>query len=68
MKEKIGGERVISLLALERCETCVAHICALVHTAPEGCDKKEHQKHIENILHIMQNISRDISLVKDTIE
>lgn len=61
-------ERFISLLALERCETYVAHVCALMHNVSEEGSIKEHQKNTENIMHIMRNMSRDISLIKQDIE
>lgn len=61
-------ERLVSRLALERCEINLAHICALIHTNHKNEIAKDAAQDAEMIMHIVSNINRDISLLKKSME
>ena len=61
-------ERLVSRLALERCEINLAHICALVHTNHKNERATDATQYAEMIMHIVSNINRDLSLLKNSME
>lgn len=53
---------LVPLFAIERCKTQLAQIAALVHVSNEGCDQNQ-----KAILHLVQNIERDLQMVDDVV-
>lgn len=63
-------EKVAPILALERCEVYLAHICALTHLKQSKASQEEDvsEECRDEILCIVKNLGNDLAILKSAME